>query len=323
MKDAEILFAAIGEIQDDFLVEAEARSGVRSNRTVRNLMAACLALCLIALPVSAEIANGYVSNLLAPLYGRAQTEIVDSIGVPVGASVTVGDYTLTADAVIGDRYNIAVVYSLTRTDGGVLPEGLQFDDWERIGRGGSGGGWLGFELSEDRTKLNVIEQWTSSGRLFGLRRNKEVVYRDLIIRDRENETETLVQEGQWALKFTVRYEDTTEKIPVKDLSVTGESGEKYTVHKIFLSPVGIHMEITGPRVSTAERMAEVSQNFTVSMVFRDGTCVPVEDYNLAFHSKGDNTTAKGQYGAMFDAPIALEEIRALVVCGTEIPVDIV
>lgn len=33
------------------------------------------------------------------------------------ASVTVNGYTLTADAVIGDRYNIANVYTLTRDDG--------------------------------------------------------------------------------------------------------------------------------------------------------------------------------------------------------------
>lgn len=321
MKDAERLFEAIGEIDENFIAEAEEVPGHRGGWAVRHLAAACLALCLIVLPVSAGMANGYVSNLLAPLYGGAQTEIVDSIGVPVGASATVGDYTLTADAVIGDQHNIAVVYSLVRNDGGELPEGLRFADWGRSYGMGSGGGSLGFQLSGDRRTLYITEQWTSSGGLFRFRRIVEVTYRDLVIWDSEKETEIPVQEGLWKLKFTVRYEDTTEKIPVRNLAVTGESGEIYTVQKVLLSSVGIHMEITGPRIPDVSKMETVHKDFVVSLVFQDGTRMQVEDQNMSFHSR-EGKKSKGRYGAMFASPIMLEEVRALVICGAEVPVEI-
>lgn len=73
--------------------------------------------------------NGYVSNLLAPLYGSTQTELIDKIGVPIGTEAIVDDYKLTADAVIGDKYNFAVVYSLTRVGGQPLEEGLHFENY--------------------------------------------------------------------------------------------------------------------------------------------------------------------------------------------------
>ena len=118
----EMLYDAIGDVREDWILDAEQAMGKKSQRLWIRLLAASLALALLALPVHAEYDNGYVSNLLAPLFGYAQTELVDSIGVPINASVEVGEYLLTAEAVIGDRYNVAIVYALTRQDGGILPD---------------------------------------------------------------------------------------------------------------------------------------------------------------------------------------------------------
>ena len=205
MRDAELLFEAIGEIREDILEEAERHPMGHRKWGVRNLIAACLAMCFLVLPVSAEMSTGYISNLLAPFYGGAKTEIVESIGVPLNASVTVGDYTLTADAVIGDRYNIAAVYSLTHVDGEVLPEGLRFGRWAggRFARG-SGGGSMSYRLSEDRKTLYITEQWTSTSRLFWIKRNVTTSFQDLVIWQKGKEDDIPVQEGLWELKFTVR-----------------------------------------------------------------------------------------------------------------------
>ena len=101
---SEKIFNALGKLSDDLISEAEIIPSARKNTTLRfrwkPLAAACLAVIMLALPVSAEMINGYVSNLLAPLYGGAQTELVDKIGVPIGAETIVGDYKLTADAIV-------------------------------------------------------------------------------------------------------------------------------------------------------------------------------------------------------------------------------
>lgn len=320
MHNGETLFEAIGEISDELILEAEEEPRHKKGSIVRNLIAACLALCFVVLPVSAEMTTGYISNLLAPFYGGVRTEIVDSIGVPVGASVTVGDYTLTADAVIGDRYNIAIVYSLTHVDGQVLPEGLRFDDGLGGFAGGSGGGSLSYSLSDDGKTLFITEQWTSTGRLFWIRRNVTRRFRNLVIWKKGQEEEPLVQEGIWELKFTVRYRDTTKKVSVKNISVTGEDGSEYTIQKMEVSPVGLHIKMVGTPVRAHDYSMEMYRGFTVQLHLRDGRYVKVEDGNLGGGGNLEKGKFKWRYGAMFEVPMELEEIRAVVVCGTEIPV---
>lgn len=56
---------------------------------------------------------------------RRQTELLDWMGVPVGASDTHNGVTITADAIIGDAYSYAVVYSIVREDGQPLVEDLE------------------------------------------------------------------------------------------------------------------------------------------------------------------------------------------------------
>ena len=151
----EMIFSAIGDISDDLILDAEISSFALPN-TIRlfrwkRLVAACLIIVMLAVPVSAEMINGYVSNLLAPLYGCAQTEIVDKIGKPIGASVIVDDYKLTADAIIGDQYSVAIVYSLSRIDGTPLEEGLTFQVYSNSLKTNGGASYSQF-LSEDKSR---------------------------------------------------------------------------------------------------------------------------------------------------------------------------
>lgn len=322
MKDAELLFEAIGEIRTDILEEAGQQPKLFGRWAVGNLVAACLVLCFLVLPVSAEMSNGYISNLLAPLYGGARTEIVECIGKPLNASVTVGDYTLTADAVIGDRYNIAAVYSLTRVDGKVLPEGLRFGHWAGGGFArGSGGGGLSYRLSEDRETLYITEQWTSTNRLFRIRRNVTSSFQNLVIWKKGQEEDTPVQDGLWELKFTVRYEDATMTLPVKGLKVTGADGSDYEIRKLYLSPIGIHMEMLGTPMRDADHMGAMYQGFTAQIRLKDGTCVEIKDANLGGGGKLKGSRFQWRYGAMFEEPIPLEDMQSLIVCGTEVPVN--
>ena len=46
------------------------------------------------------------------------------MGVPIGASDTADGVTITADAIIGDTYSYAVVYSIARDDGQPLAENM-------------------------------------------------------------------------------------------------------------------------------------------------------------------------------------------------------
>lgn len=309
------LYDAIGEIHDDYILDAETAVATNSRFRWKPLVAACLAIIMLALPVSAEMINGYVSNLLVPLYGGAQTELVDKIGVPIGAETVVGDYKISADAIIGDKYNFAIVYSLTRTDGQQLEEGLCFENYNNSYRYGSGGGVLSHTLSDDGMTLQIVDQWTS--RNMFLNRNTKVSFKNLRRYSELDQEYYPVQEGCWELQFVVRYEDTSKKIPIKPITVSDESGDQYTINNIVISPVGIHFDMTAPNNYSADEVVPPPySDFTLSIVLNDDTVIPIEDRNMGSHGNLYDKILKADYGALFDVPISLDSIKALIICDT-------
>lgn len=316
MSDAAFISDAVGEIRDSYIAEAELLLHRRQRPFLRTLAAACITLLLLVLPVGAELKNGYVSNLLAPLYGGAQTKIVDSIGVPLNASTTVGDYTLTADAVIGDKYNLAIVYSLTHVEGQELPENLRFEGWEQSGiRRNSG--VLSHKLGEDRKTLYLTEQFTGNQRLFFGKGDYCVTFRDLQLWNR-GEEDTPVQEGTWELHFTIRYEDTMKTVWRGKEKVIGQQGDIFTVQKIELSPLGLHLKLEGPS-TFYDDLYEPNQKFDICLLLGDGTRIPVE-YGMGGGGKSDAQYWKMTCRAMFDTPVPRESICAILICGTEFPI---
>ena len=202
---------------------------VSKRHPMRRMVILVAAAALLTMTVGAELTAGSVSNLLAPLYGSAQTELVNSVGYPVDASVTVNGYTLTADAVIGDRYNIAVVYTLTREDGQPIPKSVSFSDHSNsyFSFNTGSGSWHYCKNQElPDNQLQIVEQWTSSD-ILPFFRNLHVTFEDLVVWDSETRESSILAEGIWELSFTARYQDTTVNVPADDLTVTDSDGTEY------------------------------------------------------------------------------------------------
>ena len=338
MTNSERYQRAFGHIhaRSDAAARAEAAlNGTPVGRRGPLKLAAVLAavLALLLGTAGAELADGAVSNLLAPLYGGAQTELVDSIGHPVDASATVNGYTLTADAVIGDRHNIAVVFTLTRDDGQPIPEGLVFDDWEsnafELSPFGGGGGGNGSNKPdpEHPDRMQFTYQWTLSGPI--LLRNFKLNARNLYVYDEESESRQVVAEGEWNLSFTLRYRDATVSVPVDSLTVTGPEGDEFEIKKLELSPVGLHIDAVAPNAyfglgpdDPPDPYASVMPGFQVLLRLADGTEVDTNRHcNVSGGGSSDAATIKTTYDSFFDSPIPLEDIEAVVICGTEVPIE--
>lgn len=336
MTNSERYHRAFGHIHapKDAAARAEAAldsTGVRRRRPLKLAAVLAAVLALLLGTAGAELADGAVSNLLAPLYGGVQTEIVDSIGYPVNASVTNNGYTLTADAVIGDRHNIAVVFTLTRDDGQPLPEGLTFDDWESnafelspFGGGGSGYG-SNKPDPEHPDRMQFTYQWTLSGPI--LLRNFQLNARNLGVYDEQSETFQVLAEGEWNLSFTLRYRDATVPVPVDGLTVTGPEGDEFEIKKLELSPVGLHIDAVAPNPHYGldqgdYRSLPIMPGFQVLVRLTDGTEVDTNrNCNMGGGGRVDAPTMKTTYDCFFDTPIPLEDIEAIVICGTDVPVD--
>lgn len=314
------LYDAITEIQDEYILDAETASMKQHYFRWKPVVAAFLVVILLALPVSAELVNGYVSNLLAPLYGGAQTEIVDKIGVPIGAEAIVGDYKVTADAVIGDKYNFAIVYSLSRLDGQPLEEGLYFESYSNSFRSDSGAGVLRHTLSEDGLSLKIVDEWTS--RLMFLDRNVKVQFSNLVKYHGEGQNNEIVLKGNWNLEFVIRYEDATQEISIEPFTVKDASGDQYEIRKIEISPVGIHFDMTAPNNYNEEEVVPPPyQDFTLAIELSDGTIIRIEDQSMGSHGDLNSNTLEADYGALFELPIAIEDIAALIICDVTLPIN--
>lgn len=314
------LYDAITEIQDEYILDAETASMKQHYFRWKPVVAAFLVVILLALPVSAELVNGYVSNLLAPLYGGAQTEIVDKIGVPIGAEAIVGDYKVTADAVIGDKYNFAIVYSLSRLDGQPLEEGLYFESYSNSFRSDSGAGVLRHTLSEDGLSLKIVDEWTS--RLMFLDRNVKVQFSNLVKYHGEGQNNEIVLKGNWNLEFVIRYEDATQEILIEPFTVKDASGDQYEIRKIEISPVGIHFDMTAPNNYNEEEVVPPPyQDFTLAIELSDGTIIRIEDQSMGSHGDLNSNTLEADYGALFELPIAIEDIAALIICDVTLPIN--
>lgn len=322
--NSEELLLAMNDLSDELVAEAalpKAKHKIaRLHLRWKPLVAACLIMAMLTLTVYAEVDNGYISNLFAPLYGYAQTDIVNKIGQPVGASATVGDYVLTAEAVIGDKYNLAIVYSLTKQNGEVLEEDLLFSThYNSLHK--NGGASYSYVYSEDRTKLSIIEKWTGTDDLMW-RRKANVSLSNLVITDRENGTNLrTVQEGSWDLQFTLRYEDTSKEVEIKPFSAVDTDGISYQIEKILISPVGIHidMNVPNPHVNDVQAGRQFP-NFNVSMVLSSGDVIVIENRLFSYGGTLKNARLDAEYSALLEIPIMLSDVQEIIICDITISV---
>lgn len=320
--NSEELLLAMNDLSDELVAEAalpKAKHKIaRLHLRWKPLVAACLIMAMLTLTVYAEVDNGYISNLFAPLYGYAQTDIVNKIGQPVGASATVGDYVLTAEAVIGDKYNLAIVYSLTKQNGEVLEDDLAFSTYSNsLHR--NGGASYSRVFSEDKTKLSIVEKWTGTDDLMW-RRKASVSFSDLIVKDPMDGTRMrTVQEGTWDLQFTLRYEDTSKEVEIKPFSAVDTDGISYQIEKILISPVGIHIDMRVPNLYLdGEGEEPYFTKFTVSLVLKSGEMVTVKNNSLRQHGDLKALSLDASYSALFETPIDISDIQELIVCDTTI-----
>ena len=298
---------SLGRIDDEVIQNVnEARVARKPKLQVRRwaAFAACFAL-IISMALTAEATNGTVSNLLAPLFGGAQTEIVDKIGVPIGASASVNGYTLTMDAIIGDRYSVMVAYTLSRDDGQPIPENIDFRS-----RGFSGSGYSTKIIinEDDPSNAQFHLRWRRNDPIIG--RIVTATFTDLIIDDGENDV--IHAEGTWEIKYTLRYPDSTEELPVKPFEVLDDGGRRFKVEGIMLSPLGIHLDLI---FFAPDYEGGVFKDFTMSLVMTDGTEMLLNDGGGGGSWKEGDKKADVDYYAEFDVPIPRDDIKEIIICG--------
>lgn len=282
-----------------------------------------------------------VGNVMDDLFGGppAQTEVVDKIGRPLGASATSNGVTVTAEAIIGDRANYTIVFSIAKDDGtpfediealdnGLLP--LGFGEAAGVHVDGvttSGGSSHFYDADPSDNAIQYVEQMSvtsTSGSIIG--HTARVCFQDLY-RYGDGGREVLV-EGTWNMKFVVDYEDTSVDLPAGQPFELNGMGA--TLDSASISPIALTLEYTADgRMDWIEkesgRMSEreagerdrfLNPSITVNM--KDGTVLEIDASQHSGGSREDGSTTVCHKNIVFEEFLNTDEVASVTIGGTEI-----
>lgn len=287
-------------------------------------------LCLGAAATGALKPAGQV---FAGIFGAspAQTEIIDRIGYPLDASATVDGVTVRADAIIGDTYSYAIVYSIFREDGQPItadpnPNGdgllaLRFDNWDtNVGHMGGMHGTAYFfdqdptdnavQFVELSTADSPLEPGTATVQLTDLRQGLE-------------EDAPVLASGTWTLRFDFAFEDSSLTL------AGGQSfslGDKTAVlNSVSISPLSLRIDYTvdAAAQSQAEDVSSDAlglylQTLNATLTLTDGTRIDLNEFGGGVQPEGD--TIHCEKSGVFEQIIPLDTIQSITIGDITLPV---
>lgn len=291
------------------------------------LAAACLAGVLVV-GASATGLLKTAAQAFAGVFGEAPavTQVVDKIGRPVGVSDTDNGITITADAIIGEKDGVAVIYTISRDDGspfdltadenGHLNVAFQeFEQGVLFDQGLSGSCWFLDAVPGD----NEIQLFTNY-RAFGAHGTlKQGVvntqFKDFYSYDPETQEEYPIADGEWKLNYELKFVDCSTTLHSGE-QFTLQNGTEITVDEIVVSPLGVHASYSSSSfdIDDFDRLLPV-------VTLTDGTVLNPECMSHSSDVSNDDDMAPYPCSSslIFNRLIPLEQIQSITVDGIMIP----
>lgn len=319
--------------------QAAARQTRRASRRPLGRMAVIAAAVAVVLAVGSSAAGILPApvDVFAPIFGGAvaQTEVIDKIGRPIGASDTDNGITISADAIMGDEYNAVIVYTLTRDDGArFLPEdrdgtylmlgGFGGASWAK---GGShGGAWFVDQDPEDN-QVQYVETVSSDVSL--TRGAATAEFEDLRYWDPETGRDELLYPGKWKFRFDVEYEDCS--VHLGNGETFSQDGLNFTIDGISVSPVAVKVDYTVDKEvvwsdsgngrqdpEDARQSARFMENIEILLTKTDGTVIDLSSSGGGV--RPENGTTVCTKGQVLEEILPLEELESISVGGVVFPI---
>ena len=289
------------------------------------------------------------SDAFAGVFGpTADTEIIDQIGHPIGASDTSNGVTVTADAILFDGYNYLISYTLEKEDGSSFdlttnPDtGLYDLYWKRsdstIGRGVDGASGSSYFYDENPSD-NAIQYVETMSYNDAVQTGGTVKITLHNLQEFSNDgTESTLVKGTWSLKFKLDAGNSAKELPAgQTIEVNGLSA---SVDKVVISPIGYHVVYTVDGEATFDTLydengeeipqengrepASVSstwESYSAKLLVtkKDGTVLDFSDCGGSMDPHDGNTVCTRQ--GTFDTILPLDEVASVTIGDTTIPVE--
>lgn len=316
-------------------------------RTVARIAAVTAVLAIVIGGAGTAMATGVLplpSDMLSDIFDgpASQTEIIDRIGRPVGASCSNNGVTVTADAIMGDKDMVTIAYTLTFDDPAALKklsepgengtiagsvDGNVYVDGEH---GGQGQSWL-IDKNPNDSSIQYFAQFSVEspglmGRTVRTHINSLVVPRA----GKELPEYKKILTGPWGLKFQLNYEDTSVTIPAP--KSVNFNGTKATIQEATVSCVGVSVRYNIDRsIEHDNNSGKISQNMEESMdavgniplivTFKDGHVEDATSHSGYFANKLDNGTTDVHKTWPFSQVCDTDKIASVQIGDTVIPMN--
>lgn len=316
-------------------------------RTVARIAAVTAVLAIVIGGAGTAMATGVLplpSDMLSDIFDgpASQTEIIDRIGRPVGASCSNNGVTVTADAIMGDKDMVTIAYTLTFDDPAALKklsepgengtiagsvDGNVYVDGEH---GGQGQSWL-IDKNPNDSSIQYFAQFSVEspglmGRTVRTHINSLVVPRA----GKELPEYKKILTGPWDLKFQLNYEDTSVTIPAP--KSVNFNGTKATIQEATLSCVGVsvrynidrsieHDNNSGKMSQNMEESMDAVGNIPLIVTFKDGHVEDATSHSGYFANKLDNGTTDVHKTWPFSQVCDTDKIASVQIGDTVIPMN--
>ncbi len=316
-------------------------------RTVARIAAVTAVLAIVIGGAGTAMATGVLplpSDMLSDIFDgpASQTEIIDRIGRPVGASCSNNGVTVTADAIMGDKDMVTIAYTLTFDDPAALKklsepgengtiagsvDGNVYVDGEH---GGQGQSWL-IDKNPNDSSIQYFAQFSVEspglmGRTVRTHINSLVVPRA----GKELPEYKKILTGPWDLKFQLNYEDTSVTIPAP--KSVNFNGTKATIQEATVSCVGVsvrynidrsieHDNNSGKMSQNMEESMDAVGNIPLIVTFKDGHVEDATSHSGYFANKLDNGTTDVHKTWPFSQVCNTDKIASVQIGDTVIPMN--
>ena len=316
-------------------------------RTVARIAAVTAVLAIVIGGAGTAMATGVLplpSDMLSDIFDgpASQTEIIDRIGRPVGASCSNNGVTVTADAIMGDKDMVTIAYTLTFDDPAALKklsepgengtiagsvDGNVYVDGEH---GGQGQSWL-IDKNPNDSSIQYFAQFSVEspglmGRTVRTHINSLVVPRA----GKELPEYKKILTGPWDLKFQLNYEDTSVTIPAP--KSVNFNGTQATIQEATVSCVGVsvrynidrsieHDNNSGKMSQNMEESMDAVGNIPLIVTFKDGHVEDATSHSGYFANKLDNGTTDVHKTWPFSQVCDTDKIASVQIGDTVIPMN--
>ena len=316
-------------------------------RTVARIAAVTAVLAIVIGGAGTAMATGVLplpSDMLSDIFDgpASQTEIIDRIGRPVGASCSNNGVTVTADAIMGDKDMVTIAYTLTFDDPAALKklsepgengtiagsvDGNVYVDGEH---GGQGQSWLIDKNPNDSSIQYFAQLSVESPGLMG--RTVRTHINSLVVprAGKELPEYKKILTGPWDLKFQLNYEDTSVTIPAP--KSVNFNGTKATIQEATVSCVGVsvrynidrsieHDNTSGKMSQNMEESMDAVGNIPLIVTFKDGHVEDATSHSGYFANKLDNGTTDVHKTWPFSQVCDTDKIASVQIGDTVIPMN--